>query len=86
MQNVNHHFVYISAFSILSVLCKLLFFAFFVSFLDCCFPVISGFDIYKSTLRYAFMSKPFLNVGEGLPTVASGPLSATFPTLAKTSS
>jgi len=28
----------------------------------------------------------FLNVGEGPPTVASGPLSATFPTLVKISS
>jgi len=28
----------------------------------------------------------FLNVGEGTPTVASGPLSATFPGLAKSSS
>jgi len=50
--------------------------------------VISGFSIaYRNPHpdTFSFLNF-FFNVGEGSPTVASGPLSATFPTLAKTSS
>jgi len=59
-----------------------LFCAFFGSFLDCCIPLISGFStVYRNphpdTLSFLNF---FLNVGEGEP------LSATFSTLAKTSS
>ena len=63
-------------------------FCVFRKFLDCCFPVISGFSrLYRNqhTDTLSFL-KFFLNVGEKPPTVASGPLSATFPGLSKSSS
>jgi len=44
--------------------------------------VILGFGIEFHIFYFSF----FLSVGKGAPTVASGPPSATFPSLAKTSS
>jgi len=54
--------------------------------MDCCFPVISGFSIQKSTSGYTFISKIFSEFWRGVPTMTSAPLSGTFPTLAKSSS
>jgi len=64
------------------VFSKLLFYA-VRKCLDCSFPVISGFStVYSNphpdTLLFINL---FLNVGEGTPTMTSGSLSATFPTL-----
>ena len=49
--------------------------------------MIPGFSIYRNTHpdELSFLSF-LLNVGGGPLTIASGPLSATFPTLAKNSS
>ena len=65
---------------------KLFFSAFFGSFST---AIFQGFQVlvyrnpHPDTLSFLSF---FLNVGEGSPTVASGPLSAAFPGLAKSSS
>jgi len=86
MQKPSPHFVYISVFSSFLVFSKLLFSAFFGSFWTAIFRrfrVLVYRNPHPDTLSFLNF---FLSVGEGSPTVASGPLSSTFPGLAKSSS
>ena len=85
MQKLSPHSVYISAFSTFLVFSKL-FFAFFGSFWTAAFwrfRVLVYGNPHPD--KHSFLNF-FLNVGGGPPTIASGPLSATFPTLAQTCS
>jgi len=75
MQKLSLRFAHILVFSTFLVFSEVVAFCVF----GCCFPVLK----WKPTCWCIFISKLFLNVGEGPPAVISGPLSATFPTWLK---
>jgi len=86
MQKLSSHFCYISIVITFLVFSKLLFFALFGRFWTVVFrlcQVLVYRNPHPDTLLFLNF---FLNVGEGPPTVATGPLSPTFPTLVETSS
>jgi len=66
-----------------SVSCFFAFFGSFEPFFSRWFRILAHRNPHPDTFS---LLNFFLNVGVGPPTAASGPLSATFPTLAKTSS
>ena len=82
---IDPHFSYISIVSTFAVFSKLLFIAFFESFWTVVFRLFQVL-LYRNPHRDTLLFLNFfLNVGERSPSVASGPLSATFPTLAQIS-